>query len=59
MTLFSHLFSEAGCENKTARTVELAGAAIQAFLSSLVGEQDLKVIIKCVHKTCPLGQMYA
>ena len=59
VTLFDHLFSEAGCENKTAWTVELAGSAIQAFLSSLVGEQDLNVMIKCVHKTCPLGQMYA
>ena len=59
MTLFCHLFSEAGCENKTARTLELPGAAIQAFLSSLVGKQDLNVIIKCVHKTCSLGQMYA
>ena len=59
MTLFGHLFSEAGCENEAARTVELARAAIQAFLSSLVGEQDLNVMIKCVHKTCPLGQMYA
>ena len=34
--------------------MELAGTAIQAFLSPLVGEQDLNVIIKCVHKTCSL-----
>ena len=39
--------------------MELAGTAIQAFLSPLVGEQDLNVIIKCVHKTCSLSQMYA
>ena len=59
MTLFRHLFSEAGCENKTARAFELPSAAIQAFSSSLVGEQGLNVIIKFVHKTRSLGQMYA
>ena len=51
MTLFSNLFSEAGCENKTTRAAELAGAAFQAFSLSLAREQDLNVIIKCVHKT--------
>ena len=55
MTLFRHLFSEAGCENKTARAFELSSAAIQAFSSSLVGEQGLNVIIKCVHETRSLG----